>query len=61
MTISLEQVTPESICLELARLYSGRDWHALPFLQQKLVRDLEAIGYLIPNDPANGFVGKAVS
>jgi len=55
------ETTPESICLELARLYSGRDWHALSFVQKKLVSDLEKIGYLKPNEPVNGFVGKAMS
>ena len=43
----------------LARNLAGRDWHRLTQFEKGLVELLEKEGYLIPNDPPNGFVGTA--
>ncbi len=41
-----------------AQIYAGQDWHALSKDEKELVELLENNSYLIPNQPANGFVGK---
>lgn len=48
----------EEICRKIAQIYSGKDWHKLTIDEEELVRLLEKAGYIIPNDPPDGFVGK---
>jgi len=42
-----------------ARLLEGRDEKPLTELERKQVALLEELNYLIPNNPPNGYVGKA--
>jgi len=44
----------EALC---AVVFSSRDWHRLTSCEQEIVRRLEKGGYIIPNNPADGFVG----
>jgi hypothetical protein len=44
-----------------AKSLQGKDWHKLSIRDRELVNLLEDGGYLIPNVPANGFVGKATA
>ncbi len=46
---------------KVAEIYAGRDWHKLSSKELELVKLLEGAGHIIPNDPANGFVGKCAS
>ena len=46
------------ICKIVAEIYAGKDWHKLSSKEQELVKMLEKSGYIIPNKPENGFVGK---
>ena len=41
-----------------ARVYQGRDWHDLSPDERGLCTFLELSGYLMKNDPPNGFVGR---
>lgn len=47
------------ICKTAAEIYAGKDWHRLLRKEVILVELLEEGGYIIPDKPANGFVGKA--
>jgi len=47
------------ICKKAAEVYAGRDWHKLSPEEKALVELLRRSGYIKPNDPPNGFVGKA--
>jgi len=49
----------EEICKIAAEIYAGKDWHKLSKKEKDLVALLEEAGYIIPNNPVNGFVGKA--
>lgn len=49
----------KEICKRVAEIYAGRDWHKLSSEEKDLVKMLEKGGYVILNNPANGFVGKA--
>ncbi len=44
----------------VAKVYAGKDWHALSLREREIVGILELTGYLVVNDPPNGFVGPAV-
>lgn len=48
------------ICKKVAEIYAGKDWHKLPPKEKELVKLLEKSGYIVPNKPANGFVGKTL-
>jgi len=48
----------EGICRELARVYAEIDWHTLDERQQRIVTNLERLGYLIVPNPLSGFVGR---
>ena len=48
------------ICKLVAKIYAGKNWHhELSSDEMGLVKMLEKSGYIVPNNPANGFVGKA--
>jgi len=47
----------KKICKKVTKIYAGRNWHKLSSEEQDLVKLLEKGGYIIPNNPANGFVG----
>ena len=47
------------ICKKVAEIYAGKDWHKLSSKERDLIVMLEKSGYLTPNNPPNGFVGKA--
>lgn len=49
----------ENICKKVAEIYAGKDWHKLSPKERNVVRMLEENGYIAPNKPENGFVGKA--
>ncbi len=49
----------KEICKKVAMIYANKDWHKLSPDERGLVESLEKDGYIIPNNPANGFVGKA--
>lgn len=49
----------EVICKKVAELLQGRDWHKMSLAEREIVKDLELAGWINPNKPANGFVGKA--
>ena len=49
----------EEICKKVAGIYAGKDWHKLSVEEKELVALLEKSGYIISNDPADGFIGKA--
>lgn len=53
------QTNEEITCQQVAKIYSGKDWHKLSLEERKLVGDLVQAGWLDENKPANGFVGKA--
>jgi len=42
-----------------ATIYSGKDWHQLTQEERELVGLLQELGYIISNNPDDGFVGKA--
>lgn len=46
------------ISKKVAEIYAGEDWHKLSSKEKELVKLLEKGGYIIPNKPDNGFVGK---
>lgn len=49
----------KEICKAVAGIYAGKNWHhELTGKERDLVRMLERCKYIIPNNPANGFVGK---
>ncbi len=48
----------KEICEIVAHIYTGKDWHKLSSKEAYLVALLEKDGYIIPNNPPNGFVGK---
>ncbi|MFC1731269.1 hypothetical protein ACFL6I_13125 [candidate division KSB1 bacterium] len=50
----------QEIAKAAARIYAGKDWHKLSEAERKLVKLLEEVGLIIPNEPANGSVGKIV-
>lgn len=50
----------KDICKVVAGIYAGKNLHNLTKEESYLVRMLEVCRYIIPNKPANGFVGKAV-
>ncbi|EKD89533.1 MAG: hypothetical protein ACD_33C00046G0014 [uncultured bacterium] len=43
----------------LSELYAGKDWHKLTRREELLCKLLEDAGYLVVNNPPNGFIGKA--
>ena len=47
------------ICKQAAKIYAGEDFHKLSLEEEVFVKMLEEMCYIIPNDPVNGFVGKA--
>lgn len=47
------------ISRKAAEACAGEDWHRMSEAETMLVKVLEEGGYIIPNNPANGFVGKA--
>ncbi len=49
----------EEICRLVARIYAGKDWHKLTLNEERLGKMLEENGFIIPNNPENGFVGRA--
>ena len=49
----------KEICKKVSEIYAGRNWHKLSPDEKALVEMLRRGGYIIPNDPPNGFVGKA--
>ncbi|MCR4322850.1 MAG: hypothetical protein NUV61_02070 [Candidatus Azambacteria bacterium] len=52
----------KEICKKVAGIYAGKNWHhSLSIKERELVALLEKEGYIIPNIPANGFVGRAAS
>ena len=48
----------EIICKKVAEFYQGKDWHQLSKKEQDIVNDLVQAGWLLENNPSNGFVGK---
>lgn len=48
----------KEICKKAAEVYAGRNWHKLSQEERALVELLRRGGYIKPNDPPNGFVGK---
>ena len=48
----------KEISKKVAEIYTGKDWHKLSRKEEELVSLLEKGGYIIPNNPANGFVGR---
>jgi hypothetical protein len=48
----------QEICKKAAEVFSGKDWYKLTTAETVLVEMLVQGGYIIPNSPANGFVGK---
>jgi hypothetical protein len=46
------------ICKKVAELFAEKDWHELSWKEREIVTELEQAGYLIRNNPTNGFVGK---
>jgi hypothetical protein len=51
----------KEICKKVAEIYAGKDWHKLSAKEKDLVKMLEKGGYIIPNTPANGFVGQVAN
>lgn len=52
----------KEICKKTAEVYANKNWHHdLSAKEMKLVALLEKGGYIMPNIPANGFVGRAAS
>lgn len=49
----------EVICKKVAEHFAGKDWHKLSMKEREIVADLEQAGWLVRNEPPNGFVGKA--
>lgn len=49
----------EKIAQKAAEIIAGKDWHKLSNREHQLLEMLENEGYIIPNKPADGFVGKA--
>jgi hypothetical protein len=41
-----------------ASMYAGKDWHKLSPKEKELIKMLEKSGYIVSNNPANGFVGE---
>jgi len=46
------------ICIEVARIYAGKDWHKLSPEEKKMIPLLEMCKYILPTNQPNGFVGK---
>lgn len=42
----------------MSQVYEGKDLHKLSMKEHELIRLLEEVGLILPNLPANGFVGK---
>jgi len=50
----------KEICKKVAKIYASKNLHHdLSSEETVLVEMLEKGGYLIPNNPENGFVGRA--
>lgn len=47
----------KEICKMVAKIYAGKNWHKLSSKEKNLICLLEKFGYIIPNNPTNGFVG----
>jgi hypothetical protein len=47
----------EEIIKKVVNIYAGRILDTLTTQEEELVKLLEKGGYIIPNNPANGFVG----
>ena len=45
------------IAEKAAEVFAGKDLHRLSLKESELVKLLEAAGLIVPNQPANGFVG----
>lgn len=50
----------EEVLKKVAKIYAGKDWHKLSANEKEVVKILEEGGYILPNSPADGFVGKAI-
>ena len=48
----------KQICKKVAEIYAGEDWNKMSPKEKELVKLLEKGGYIIPNKPDDGFVGK---
>jgi len=51
----------EKIARRAAQAMQGKDWHKLNHPEKLLCKLLEETGYIIPNEPCNGFIGKAAT
>ena len=51
----------EKIAKQAAKVMQHKDWHKLNYKEIQLCKLLEEAGYIIPNEPANGFIGRAAT
>ena len=51
----------DKIAKQAALAMQNKDWHQLNYQEIQLCKLLEEAGYIIPNEPANGYIGKAAA